>query len=86
MTIMPFEGINYPTLEDEYGFGFAPEPTHSDEDESYYTDEILAGWHDAGEAAQGDWAEATFDPDLPDFDPDGWKVSQNRYERWLFGE
>lgn len=76
--LMPFEGITYPALEDEYSI-LALEPTHTDEDEDYYTDEILTGNHDMGEADYGDFLEA-------DFDPDGWKGPQNRYDAWVYGE
>lgn len=60
--ILTMEGLMYPTLEDEYST-LACEPTHTAEDEAYYTDEILAGWHDQGEADYGDQMERDFDPD-----------------------
>lgn len=81
--ILTMEGTMYPTLEDEYGIGYAPEPTHSDEDEAYYVDEILSGNHDQGEADQGGWAEDTFDPDF-----DGWESDRaaDRWERAYWGD
>lgn len=51
--ILTMEGTMYPTYEDEYGIlplTDADENPISDEDEAYYTDYILSGLHDEGEA------------------------------------
>jgi hypothetical protein len=85
ITIMPFEGITYPSYEDEYGIGIttdADENPLSAEDEAYYIS-ILDGTADDEDRDYGDQMERDFDPD---FDPDGWKGAQNAYDRWVYGE
>jgi hypothetical protein len=60
--LLPFEGITYPALEDEYSI-LALEPTHSDEDEEFYCDEILTGNYEDEQADYGDHYERDYDPD-----------------------
>lgn len=84
--ILTMEGTMYPTYEDEYGIlplTDADENPISDEDEAYYTDYILSGLHDEGEADYGDWAERTYDPDF-----DGWEADRaaDRWERAYWGD
>jgi hypothetical protein len=83
LMILTMEGTMYPTVEDEYGFGIVCEPTHTDEDEAYYTDYILSGLHDEGEADYGDWREDTYDADF-----DGWEsdMAADRWERAYWGD
>lgn len=50
MTIMPFEGVEYPSAADEVEFIITLEPTHTDEDEAYYVTAILSGEADEEEA------------------------------------
>lgn len=79
MTIMPFEGVQYPTLEDEYGIALVSEPTHTEADEAWYCSYVLSGEADEAEQDYADWAEDTYDPD-------DWKVGQDRWERSFWGD
>lgn len=77
--ILTMEGTMYPTEQDEYGVGIVCEPTHTDEDEAYYCDSILSGDHDEDEADY--YAERE-----DNYDPDGWQVGQDRWERHFWGD
>lgn len=77
--IMVFEGLMSESVEDAYGLGIITEATHSDEDEAYYCDSILSG--------EADEEEADYYAEREDnYDPDGWMVAQDRYDRWVYGE
>jgi hypothetical protein len=76
---MPFEGLMSETVEDVTGTDFALEPTHSDEDETFYVTSILSGEYDDAEQDFGDYAEDVYDPD-------GWQVAQDRWERSFWGD
>jgi len=67
--------------QDEIGewFDNTPENGPTVQDEAYYVESILSGEHDEQEAEYGDWAEA-------DYDPDGWMVAQDRYDRSVYGD
>lgn len=62
------------------------EPTHSDEDEAYYVNEILPGWHDEAEA---DRERDDYDPDfgfMDDFDGREADRAADRWERNFWGD
>lgn len=81
MTIMPFEGLMSESVEDVFGFGIVSEPTHTDEDETYYVTSILSGEHDEDEADR----EGEYMTD-EDYSEDDWRIGQDRWERSFWGD
>lgn len=83
--ILTMEGTMYPSYEDEFGFGIISEPTHSDDDETFYCESILSGEYDENEADREGFY--TTDEQFSESDLDFFADREcDRWERSFWGD
>jgi len=78
MTIMHFEGLMSESVEDTFALNISVEPTHSNEDETFYCARILTGQYDEDEADR----EGFYSTDEQFSDSDSRYFADAASDRW----